>query len=152
MPPAGYCGVAGLRPTYGRISRHGAMALSWTMDKLGVLARTAEDSGLVLAAIAGADPLDPTAADRPYRFPDDEPARPPFRLVALKGGVDNVQPEVRANFERSLNVLSRLGTIEEVRLPDLPYGTVASTLIDCEMAAAFEGLVTSGDVWEMTAP
>jgi aspartyl-tRNA(Asn)/glutamyl-tRNA(Gln) amidotransferase subunit A len=152
MTPAGYCGVAGLRPTYGRVSRHGAMALSWTMDKLGVLARTAEDCGLVLAAIAGSDPADPTAVDRAYRFPEEEPARPPFRLAVLKGGVDNVQPEVRANFQRSLNVLGRMGTIDELSLPDLPYSSVAATLIDCEMAAAFEGLVTSGDVWEMTAP
>ncbi|MGH7137869.1 MAG: amidase, partial [Pirellulales bacterium] len=51
--PAGYCGIAGLRPTYGRVSRHGAMALSWSMDKLGPMARTADDCGLVLAAIAG---------------------------------------------------------------------------------------------------
>ena len=57
MTPAGYCGVAGLRPTYGRVSRHGAMALSWTMDKLGPMCRTAEDCGIVLNAIAGPDPV-----------------------------------------------------------------------------------------------
>lgn len=152
MTPAAYCGVAGLRPTYGRISRHGAMALSWTMDKLGILARTARDSGLVLNAIAGPDPEDPSAVDRPYEFPEAEPIEPPFRLAVLKGGSEHVQPEVRANFERSLVELAKLGSIDEVALPNLPYCTVASTLIDCEMAAAFEGLVTSGDVWEMTAP
>ena len=72
--PAAFCGVTGLRPTYGRVSRHGAMALSWTMDKLGPLARTAEDCGLVLAAIAGPDPADPSALDRPLRrSPTDPP-------------------------------------------------------------------------------
>src|SRR5438309_7369905 len=55
LTPASYCGVSGLRPTYGRVSRHGAMALCWTLDKIGPLARTADDCGLVLAAIAGAD-------------------------------------------------------------------------------------------------
>src|SRR5262245_13044256 len=61
ITPAAYCGVSGLRPTYGRVSRHGAMALSWTLDKLGPMCRSADDCGLVLSAIAGRDPLDPTA-------------------------------------------------------------------------------------------
>ncbi len=68
LSPAGYCGLAGLRPTYGRVSRHGAMALCWSLDKLGPLAQTADDCGLVLDAIAGADPKDPTASERPYRY------------------------------------------------------------------------------------
>jgi aspartyl-tRNA(Asn)/glutamyl-tRNA(Gln) amidotransferase subunit A len=66
LSPAAYCGVTGLRPTYGRVSRHGAMALCWTLDKLGPLALTADDCGLVLEAIAGSDPHDPTAADRTF--------------------------------------------------------------------------------------
>src|SRR6476660_8735175 len=62
LTPAAFCGITGLRPTYGRVSRHGAMALCWTMDKLGPLCRSADDCGIVLAAIAGPDKLDPTAA------------------------------------------------------------------------------------------
>ena len=65
VTPAAFCGVSGLRPTYGRVSRHGAMALSWTMDKLGPMARTADDCGLVLDAIAGHDAGDPTSSERP---------------------------------------------------------------------------------------
>src|SRR3954471_9015153 len=61
ITPAAFCGLSGLRPTYGAVSRHGAMALSWTLDKLGPMCRTAHDAGLVLAAIAGRDPLDPTS-------------------------------------------------------------------------------------------
>src|SRR5437588_161725 len=61
LTPAAYCGVTGLRPTYGLVSRHGAMALAWTMDKLGPLGRSAEDCAIVLAAIAGKDPKDPSA-------------------------------------------------------------------------------------------
>ncbi len=65
ITPAAFCGVTGLRPTYGRVSRHGAMALSWTLDKLGPMCRTAEDCGIVLGAIAGRDPLDPTSKPAP---------------------------------------------------------------------------------------
>ncbi len=151
VTPAGYCGVTGLRPTYGRVSRHGAMALSWTMDKLGVLSRAADDSGLVLHAMAGADPLDPSAAQRPYRYPED-PAPKTFKFATLKGAADKVQTEIRTNYLASLEVLKTLGTLDEIDLPNLPYSAVASTIIACEMAAAFEGMVDTGDVWELTAP
>lgn len=152
MSPAGYCGVAGLRPTYGRVSRHGAMALSWTMDKLGPLGRTADDCGLVLGAIAGHDPADATSVDREYRYPPEEEPGPPFRLALLEDVAANVQPEVRLNFERSLTVLGEFAEFDRVVLPDLPYTSIAGTFIACEMAAAFEGMVTSGDIWELTAP
>ena len=152
MTPAGYCGITGLRPTYGRVSRHGAMALSWTMDKLGPMARTADDCGLVLAAIAGADPADPSASQRPYRYPEAEPLRPPFRLATLKGAADRVQPEVKANYEAALEVLRPHAAFTEIELPDLPFNAVATTLVACEMAAAFEPLAINEQIWEMTAP
>ncbi len=151
MTPAGYCGVTGLRPTYGRVSRHGAMALSWTMDKIGCLTRSADDAGLVLAAIAGHDPADASSVRRKYAYKPAKLKRR-ARLARLRGDVEQVQPEVRVNFERSLEVLTQDAEIQEVELPPLPYGLVAGVMISCEMAAAFEGLVTSGDVWEMTAP
>ncbi|HYY42274.1 MAG TPA: amidase, partial [Pyrinomonadaceae bacterium] len=69
ITPAAFCGVSGLRPTYGRVSRHGAMALAWTLDKLGPMCRSAADCGYVLAAIAGYDALDPTSHNRPFRYP-----------------------------------------------------------------------------------
>ncbi|HUY34182.1 MAG TPA: amidase [Pirellulales bacterium] len=152
MTPAGYCGVTGLRPTYGRVSRHGAMALSWSLDRLGPMTRAADDAGLVLAAIAGPDPADPSASPRGYEYPPAEPLRPPFRLATLKGATEGAQPAVRENFDASIELLRPHATVEEIELPNLPFGAVAGTIIDCEMAAAFEGLVTSGDVWEMTAP
>lgn len=150
MTPAAYCGVTGLRPTYGRVSRHGAMALSWTMDKLGPMARSAEDCGLVLAAIAGLDPADDSTVDRSFAWPDPE-CRPPYRLATLRGAADNVQPEVAANFAESLKVLGAVGSFEEVELPDLPYDQVAALLISCEGAAAFEDLVISGQIQQMAA-
>src|SRR5438445_539563 len=71
LTPAAYCGITGLRPTYGLVSRHGAMALSWTMDKLGPMARSAVDCALVLAAVAGKDPHDASSVVRGFRAPDD---------------------------------------------------------------------------------
>src|SRR5690242_13394859 len=68
LTPACFCGVSGLRPTYGLVSRFGAMALSWTLDKIGVLARSAEDCGLVLHAIAGGDDDDPGSAQKSFYY------------------------------------------------------------------------------------
>ena len=149
--PAAYCGITGLRPTYGRVSRRGAMALSWTMDKLGPMARSAEDCGVVLARIAGADPGDPTAVSRPYQFPPIKPHEPPFRFAVIKDITKGLQPEVAKNYEASLKLLADMGTIEEIELPDLPYNEVAGLVISCEMGSAFEELMTSKAIWEMTA-
>src|SRR5262245_54386059 len=152
ITPAAFSGVSGLRPTYGRVSRHGAMALSWTLDKLGPMCRTAEDCGLVLAAISGKDDADPSCVDRPYTFPEAEPPRSPFKLATLKGAGEDIQPEVAGNYEASLALLRDFATLEEIELPDLPYNLVPDVIISCEAAAAFEELVTSGKIWEMTAP
>jgi Asp-tRNA(Asn)/Glu-tRNA(Gln) amidotransferase A subunit family amidase len=150
--PAAFCGVSGLRPTYGRVSRHGAMALSWTMDKLGPLARTAEDCGLVLAAIAGPDPLDPTAVAGQFVLPRSARTRR-FRIGVLHGTRDKTQPEVLKNFEASLAVLSQYAdVVEDLELPDLPYDPAASIIIDAEAASAFEPLFESGRITELTAP
>lgn len=150
--PASYCGLTGLRPTYGRVSRAGAMALAWTHDKIGPMCHDAHDCGLVLDALAGPDPDDPSASDRPYQYPPaDTPGRK-YRLAILKDGVKEAQPEVRANFERALEVFENLGTIDEVELPDLPFADVASTIIAAEGASAFEEMVESGMVFDLTAP
>jgi aspartyl-tRNA(Asn)/glutamyl-tRNA(Gln) amidotransferase subunit A len=152
--PSSYCGLTGLRPTYGRVSRAGAMALSWTLDKIGPMCRTAHDCGLVLDAIAGPDADDPSTTERPYKFPTTDHPDRNFKLAVLKDGVKNAQPEVRENFERALKVFKTLsdGSVDEVELPDLPFGPVASTVLSAEMASAFEEMVASGAVFELTAP
>lgn len=151
MTPASFCGLSGLRPTYGRVSRHGAMALAWTVDKLGPMCRTADDCGVVLQAIAGADPLDESCADVSFEWAPPKALARKFRLATLRGVATHVQQEIRENYEASLEVLGEWCSFEEVDLPDLPWAAVASTLINCESAAAFEGLITTGDIWEMTA-
>jgi aspartyl-tRNA(Asn)/glutamyl-tRNA(Gln) amidotransferase subunit A len=151
--PAAFCGVSGLRPTYGRVSRHGAMALSWTMDKLGPLARTAEDCGLVLEAIAGADPQDPTTITQRFAAPRPVRQRRRYRVGILRGTREKVQPEVLRNFEASLSVLRQVAdVVEDLQLPELPYDAAASIIIDAEAASAFEPLFEDGRITELTAP
>ena len=151
LSPANNCGVAGLRPTYGRVSRHGAMALSWTLDKLGPLCLTADDCGLVLEAIAGPDPRDPSTTDRPFKYDADAPTEG-FRLAVLKDATTGVDEGVLANFEESLKVLERVATVEEIELPDLPYEAITRTILNAESASAFEELIESGRTSELTAP
>jgi aspartyl-tRNA(Asn)/glutamyl-tRNA(Gln) amidotransferase subunit A len=151
LSPAGFCGIAGLRPSYGRVSRHGAMALCWTLDKLGPLCRTADDCGLVLEAMAGTDCDDPTTTDRPWSYDAASPSRR-FRFGVMTGVTEGCEPAVSANFERALEVLRELGTIEEVALPDLPYEAITRTILHVEAASAFEDLIESGRIAELTAP
>jgi aspartyl-tRNA(Asn)/glutamyl-tRNA(Gln) amidotransferase subunit A len=157
ITPAAFCGVSGLRPTYGAVSRHGAMALCWTLDKLGPMCRTAQDCGLVLETIAGRDPLDPTSKDRPVvreqtgRGRSARKERP--RIAVLKDSYEKAQPAVRENFLRSLDVLKQFATIEmDVKLPDFPYGAVVGTIVDAEGASAFRDLIESGRVKELASP
>jgi aspartyl-tRNA(Asn)/glutamyl-tRNA(Gln) amidotransferase subunit A len=150
--PSSYCGLTGLRPTYGRVSRHGAMALSWSLDKIGPMAHTAHDCGLVLNAIAGADPDDSATSERPYCYPPADVPDRPFRLAVLKGGVEGADPDVNANFAKAVEVFKTLGTVDEVELPRLPFSAVANTILAAEAASAFEEMVESGEVLHLVAP
>lgn len=150
LTPATFSGVTGLRPTYGLVSRAGAMALCWTLDKLGPMCRSADDCGLVLAAIAGRDPDDPTTVSRRFRWAG--PARRPrgWRIAVPEGCIEQVQPEVRANFEASLDRLADLAVVEgDVPWPDFPWGAAVSTIVNAEGAAAFLPLLESGGAAEL---
>jgi aspartyl-tRNA(Asn)/glutamyl-tRNA(Gln) amidotransferase subunit A len=138
--PSTACGVTGLRPTYGRVSRHGAMALCWSLDKLGPLARSARDTETVLRAIAGADPADPTALERPFPAPRRRP-----RIAVLKNATKGAMPAVARNFNASLEVLATFcDLVPGVALPNLPYGAAVGTIVNAEGAAAFRDLIESG--------
>ena len=152
LTPAAYCGVTGLRPTYGLVSRHGAMALAWTMDKLGPLGRSAEDCGIVLFHIAGKDPKDPSSVDRDLKGTADAPTKR-YRIGIPKGADKDIQAEVAANFRAAVKVLEdRLEIVEDVELPDLPYGAVAGMIIAAEGASAFDDLLKDGRLSQLTAP
>jgi Asp-tRNA(Asn)/Glu-tRNA(Gln) amidotransferase A subunit family amidase len=166
ISPSSTCGVVGLRPTYGRVSRYGAMALSWTMDKPGPMCRSVEDCALVFNAIYGADGRDETIVDAPFAWNPDVP------LSSLKigyvakefepqtggggrgGGRGGVDPETarrRAEeqtrlLKDALDVLRAQGAkLEAIELPDFPTNTI-NFILDAEGAAAFDDLTRSGDV------
>jgi aspartyl-tRNA(Asn)/glutamyl-tRNA(Gln) amidotransferase subunit A len=151
ITPASYCGIAGLRPTYGRVSRHGAMALAWTLDKLGPMCLTADDCGLVLEAIAGPDVNDPTSLPVSFRHHSNLPEHN-FKLGVVREGLENAQPEVRRNFEASLSVLSDFCTLDNIDLPDLPYIETGQIIIATEAAAALGHLIENGTIAQLTAP
>ncbi|MEQ1832883.1 MAG: amidase, partial [Candidatus Eisenbacteria bacterium] len=153
LTPSAYSGVTGLRPTYGLVSRHGAMALSWTLDKLGPMARCADDCALVLAAIAGPDADDPTTSGRLFPWTNVQKPTRKLRLAVPKGCVEKVQPAVRENFEKSLVALGDAVTImRDVEWPDLPWGAAVGAIVTAEGASAFLDLLESGDVTKLTCP
>lgn len=144
LTPAAFSGVTGFRPTYGVVSRFGAMALAWTLDKLGPMARTAADCRLVMGVIAGFDPRDDSTLINPPHF-TGEAAHGPLRIGLVKGTWESVQPEVRSNFEASVSLLRSMGhDVSEIDLPDLPYGPVVSAIVDAEGASAFEDILRDG--------
>jgi len=152
LSPAGYCGITGLRPSYGRVSRHGAMALCWTLDKLGPLCLTADDCGLILEAIAGVDPADPSTSDRRWTFESDDVRGRRFTFGVIKDVSVGCEEAVRANFERSLDTLRGVGSVEEVELPEMPWEAITRTILHVEAASAFEDFIAQGTIAELTAP
>jgi aspartyl-tRNA(Asn)/glutamyl-tRNA(Gln) amidotransferase subunit A len=149
--PAAFTGTAGLRATYGRVSRFGAMTLCWTFDRLGPMCRTADDCGLVLEAIAGHDARDPASLPQSYRYGREDGRQRGFRFGVIEGACENADREVEQNFKASLDVLSEIGTLEEVSLPDFPYAEVAQVISAAEVYAAFDDFIASGRTAELTA-
>jgi Asp-tRNA(Asn)/Glu-tRNA(Gln) amidotransferase A subunit family amidase len=132
VSPCRACGATGLRPTFGRVSRHGCMTLAWSMDKLGPIARSIEDCALVLDAIHGADGLDQAAVDQPFNWPP----RVDFERVKI-GFIDD--PRRPADDREELRALRKLGfELTPITLPDeipveavtLMLGTEAATVFD----------------------
>jgi Asp-tRNA(Asn)/Glu-tRNA(Gln) amidotransferase A subunit family amidase len=169
ISPSSTCGVVGLRPTYGRVSRYGAMALSWSMDKIGPMCRSVEDCAIVFNAIYGSDGRDETVVDAPFNWNPDVP------LSSLKigflegefnpsisgqargggpGGGRGVSPEDarRRGEERNkllkeaLDVLRAAGAkLESMTLPDFPANALGF-ILSAEAAAAFDDLTRSKEV------
>jgi len=138
--PAACCGIVGLKPTYGRVSRAGAMALSWSLDHLGPMARTVRDAALMLGVMAGPDPRDATSS---RRRPSDYAATLDRGIEGLRVGVpenyffDGVDPEIADGVRRAAAVISELGaTVRDLRLPDPgPVTDVANIMTACESSA-----------------
>jgi aspartyl-tRNA(Asn)/glutamyl-tRNA(Gln) amidotransferase subunit A len=155
ITPAAYCGVTGLRPTYGLVSRRGAMSLSWTCDKIGVLARTADDCGHVLRHLAGKDDDDPASAQKSFYY-TPEYARSIRDMKIGYHPVDFEQwptPAMRPAYQTALNLIRTFGAeVVEMTTPDLPYGDIISTIIESEGASVFESLIRSERINELADP
>ena len=141
MGPSASCGVCGVRPTYGRVSRYGCMALAWSLDKLGPMARSAEDCGLVLDAIAGHDPRDPRSSKSVFRFRRDPGPMTGRKVGLVRHELDLIPEENRAVFDRALDVLQQAGVaFEDVELPDFPYSQVYNVTRNPEAGAFYKHL------------
>lgn len=135
--PAAFCGVTGLRPTYGSVSSFGSMPGSWTLGKVGVIGRSAADCGTVFEAIAGKDPRDPTSADRSQ----NELPRAPYRLGVMPTET-TPSDAVEELTQDALQLLQELGmAVTEVRLPARDYVALAKRIRAGEAAAAHEELI-----------
>ncbi len=163
VSPCTRCGVTGLRPTFGRVSRHGAMALAWSMDKIGPIARSVEDCALVFDALHGADPRDPTTVtiDRPFEWPasvDWSSIKVGYVETlfddARTDGIEDLEERERerewlAFDRRTLESLHRMSRemgfqLRPIRLPDKYPLTGVWKILGAEAAAAFDELTRSG--------
>jgi Asp-tRNA(Asn)/Glu-tRNA(Gln) amidotransferase A subunit family amidase len=142
VSPCDRCGTTGLRPSYGRVSRTGAMALSWSMDKIGPICRTVEDCALVFEAIYGPDGIDQTLYDVPFNY-DPKLKLKRLRVGYLKTDFEKEKGERKENNQASLEKLGQLGIkLLPTDLPDYPIGSI-SFLLSTEGAAAFDDLTRS---------
>jgi Asp-tRNA(Asn)/Glu-tRNA(Gln) amidotransferase A subunit family amidase len=146
IDPAMRCGITGLRPTYGRVPRTGAMTLCWTLDKLGPMTRGVEDSLLVLQAISGTDPGD--TASVPSRLDFDASA--PVRGLKVGYVPAWMKENPATDVDRAaLDMVSKLGMVPTpITLPNWPYDSM-NVVLFAEAAAAFEDLTLSGNLDEL---
>lgn len=155
--PSAYCGISGLRPTYGRVSRYGAMALAYSMDKIGPMARSAEDCARIFAAIAGHDFLDRStlAIDKAaftYSPASDLKGRS-LRVGWLTNAWKQLDPGIAKIMDAARKVLQkRFPSVKEANLPDGPWEDAAGVILSSEAGSAFGELIRSGKVSQLSDP
>ncbi|MEQ1834659.1 MAG: amidase [Candidatus Eisenbacteria bacterium] len=151
--PSAFCGLTGIRPTYGLVSRAGGMVGAYTFDKVGPLARSTGDCRVVLGVIAGADPRDPSCTSERVRL-ERGTGRPLRSLRAALVPLDWSkvgEPEVKSAFDAAVAELRAMGlSLETAELPALPASEVSGLLIGVEALAAFEPFLNDGRVKQLT--
>jgi aspartyl-tRNA(Asn)/glutamyl-tRNA(Gln) amidotransferase subunit A len=152
--PSGFCGVSGLRPTFGRVSRAGAMALSYSMDKIGPMCRTAADCDVVLKAISGHDPQDAGSLPDISAKYAGAATSPHLRLGWMTNQWKEISPDVDTAVAAARKVLesNRNVSVQDISLPEGPWEPAAGTIVSVEGAAAFRDLIHSGKVAELSDP
>jgi Asp-tRNA(Asn)/Glu-tRNA(Gln) amidotransferase A subunit family amidase len=150
VSPASRCGCSGLRPTYGRVSRYGAMGLSWTMDKIGPICRGVEDLAAVLTSIYGPDQRDITVGDAPFNWSPDVPLakmRIGYLKAEFEGGNNEKQ---KALYKEALDALKAAGAnLEPIELPQFSTGSLRVILV-AEAATAFDDITRDGRVNQLS--
>ena len=155
--PSAFCGVSGFRPTYGRVSRRGAMALSYSLDKIGPMARSAEDCTKIFAAIAGHDPLDRSTlpVDRAAftNSPASELKEHGLRVGWLTNAWKEYEPGVVKSIQSTRKVLPRhFAFVKDAALPEGPWEEAAGVTLQAEVASSFGELIRTGRVKELHDP
>jgi len=149
VSPSSTCGVTGLRPTFGRVSRYGAMALCWTMDKIGPICRGVEDCAAVLYAIYGPDGRDLTVADAAFNWPPATKVDK-MRIGLVKGDFDAIEGEAKDSYQRALDALRSAGAnLQTVELPKFPADSLL-VILNSEAAAAFDDLTRNGGINQLS--
>ncbi len=150
VSPSSRCGVVGLRPTYGRVSRYGAMALSWTMDKIGPICRGVEDCAAALNAIYGPDQKDLTVGDAPFGWLPNRPLRE-MKIGYVKSEFDQQQDaERKAIYQAGLDALTAAGAkLEPIELPKFSTAALRIILV-AEAATAFDDLTRNGGINQLS--
>lgn len=141
VSPSTICGTTGLRPTYGRVSRHGAMALSWSMDKIGPLCRSAEDCAAVFQAIYGLDDKDNSLIEAPFNYSKSLAHPKQLKVGYLKSSFEGNYPFKSQDSIALLSLQEQGYELIPIELPALPD---IGFLLSAEAAAAFDGLTRSG--------
>jgi Asp-tRNA(Asn)/Glu-tRNA(Gln) amidotransferase A subunit family amidase len=151
ITPSSICGVVGLRPTYGRVSRFGAMGLSWTMDKIGPMCRSVEDCALVFNAIYGPDDRDETVVDAPFAWNPAPLSKLRIGYIEREFNGELSNPNANPQILRdALEVLRANGaTPEPIALPDFPVSAL-NFILAAEAAAAFDDLTRNKGIDELT--
>jgi aspartyl-tRNA(Asn)/glutamyl-tRNA(Gln) amidotransferase subunit A len=153
--PSGFCGLSGLRPTYGRVSRTGAMALAYTMDKIGPITRSVEDCDLLLKILAGHDPEDlGSLPEAEAKYSGAEEPRGKLRVGWLANQWKEISPDVNQAAMAAREVLEKSPSIalSNVSLPDGPWEVAAGLIVSVEGATAFRDLIHSGRVAQLNDP
>ncbi|MDP9171239.1 MAG: amidase, partial [Acidobacteriota bacterium] len=149
VSPSTRCGVAGVRPTFGRVSRHGAMALSWSMDKIGPICRSIADCAEVLRIIAGPDGKDLSVIEAPLRW-DARRSVKTMKVGYLAADFTAKNEKIRPVYDAALNDLRRAGVkLEPLTLPEYPLQAI-NIVLDAEAAAAFDDLTRGGGIDSLT--
>ncbi|HZS03422.1 MAG TPA: amidase [Blastocatellia bacterium] len=149
VSPSSRCGVAGLRPTYGRVSRYGAMGLSWTMDKIGPICRSVEDCAIVLDAIYGPDGRDITVGDVPFTWNPDAPLAQ-MRIGYVKAEFEPSDEARKKMYQEALDALRSAGAkLEPLELPQFSSQSLR-IILTAEAATAFDDITRDGRVNQLS--